>query len=422
MADDTFTLVQISDLHINPTDEVQRSRLDTILQAVLAAKPHLIVVSGDVSDDGFKNTNHLHQVKQLLGDFGVPVLVIPGNHDIGDKAGEQFELKPEYLRTWKSVFESDRFCETRNNWKLIGINTQILGSGLHEEADQFDWLDKILADAERQRHHVAFFLHAAAYLFEPNEVLSGPSQYWGFNPFPRRELLKRIMRPNIKLVANGHLHWHHVFNRNGTFYVWCPSTYLVVDDAIFPRGGDVIGFIRYQFRPSGVEPQLVKLELPAQRIQVFRHQVELPGQDPIVLAELALDFTGTLSKDGQLLPNVTERLTELAKRIRITVMTADTFGSAAQALEGLPVDVQVVASGREKAALVDKLGPQSLVAIGNGKNDAAMLKAAAIGIAVIGPEGCHGELLREADIVVNNIEDALDLLENPLRLKATLRD
>ncbi len=50
-----------------------------------------------------------------------------------------------------------------------------------------------------------------------------------------------------------------------------------------------------------------------------------------------------------------------------------------------------------------------------------MIKTAAIGIAVVGLEGAAAELLPAADVVVNNIYDALDLILNPLRLKATLR-
>lgn len=143
---------------------------------------------------------------------------------------------------------------------------------------------------------------------------------------------------------------------------------------------------------------------------------------PITVANVVLDFTGTLSLDGALLPGVAERLRALAKHVRIIVMTADTFGTARIALAGLPVTVTIVTTGQDKAALVDQLGASSVVAIGNGVNDIAMVERAALGIAVIGPEGASGELLRAADVVVCDILDALDLLANPLRLKATLRE
>ncbi|MCX7825042.1 MAG: HAD hydrolase family protein [Verrucomicrobiae bacterium] len=150
--------------------------------------------------------------------------------------------------------------------------------------------------------------------------------------------------------------------------------------------------------------------------------IELPGRSPLVLNDLVLDFTGTLSLDGALLPGVAERLHDIAKRLRITVLTADTFGKATEALRELPVETRLVATGLDKAHCVARLGAEHVVAIGNGRNDARMIRLAALGIAVIGPEGAAGELMAVADVVVRDIREALDLLLHPLRLKATLRD
>lgn len=63
----------------------------------------------------------------------------------------------------------------------------------------------------------------------------------------------------------------------------------------------------------------------------------------------------------------------------------------------------------------------TVVAIGNGRNDRLMLEQAAIGIAVLGQEGTAVEALMAADVIVADIFTALDLLQIPLRLVATLR-
>jgi len=114
-----------------------------------------------------------------------------------------------------------------------------------------------------------------------------------------------------------------------------------------------------------------------------------------------------------------ERLYELSRSIRITVLTADTFKKAKSQLKGLPVEVKVIRTGQEKADFMRELEPERAIAIGN---DAPMMAIAGLSVAVIGPEGAAGELLRVADIVVADIHHALDLIINPLRLKATLRD
>jgi soluble P-type ATPase len=151
-------------------------------------------------------------------------------------------------------------------------------------------------------------------------------------------------------------------------------------------------------------------------------EVSLPGQGALTFDYLVLDFTGTLSRGGRLLGGVCERLTALSGALRIIVMTADTRGTAATELADLPVEVRLVKSGTDKAALVQQLGPARVVAIGNGRNDVAMVQLAAIGIAVLGDEGTAGELIRVADIVAPNIAAALDLLRDPLSLVATLRE
>lgn len=150
--------------------------------------------------------------------------------------------------------------------------------------------------------------------------------------------------------------------------------------------------------------------------------VSVPGRPRFELDHLLLDFTGTLSLDGALLPGVAERLVALAGELRVTVLTADTFGTARQALAALPVELRLIATGADKLAFLETLGADRVAAVGNGCNDVAMVSRAALGIAVIGPEGTAGELVRVTDVVATDICAALDLLLHPLRLTATLRE
>lgn len=152
--------------------------------------------------------------------------------------------------------------------------------------------------------------------------------------------------------------------------------------------------------------------------------VDIPGFGALRLAHLVLDFNGTLAVDGTLLPQARKRLSRLSEELRIHVLTADTFGKARAELRGLRCELvilQAAQQDRAKAAYVRRLGETSTVCIGNGRNDRLMLRIAALGIAVIQAEGAASASIREADIVVNDIRDALDLLLNPLRLVAGLR-
>jgi soluble P-type ATPase len=151
--------------------------------------------------------------------------------------------------------------------------------------------------------------------------------------------------------------------------------------------------------------------------------LDVPGRGQIQLSHLVLDLNGTLAVDGRVPESVARRLRVLSERLHLHVVTADTFGTAAR-LEGLGAQIHVLPPGdhvEAKAVFVRTLGAAATAAIGNGSNDALMLREAALGVAVVGREGAAGAVVRAAEIVVTRIQDALDLFVMPKRLIATLR-
>lgn len=152
--------------------------------------------------------------------------------------------------------------------------------------------------------------------------------------------------------------------------------------------------------------------------------IDVPGFCRLELEHCVLDFSGTLSEDGRLVPGVLERLGRLAGSLSIHVLTADTHARARHELAGAPCALHVlegVDHTLQKQRHVVRLGAERVVAIGNGNNDTAMLQAARLGIAVCLCEGLSGEALAAATVVVTSPLAALDLLLHPARLVATLR-
>ena len=153
-------------------------------------------------------------------------------------------------------------------------------------------------------------------------------------------------------------------------------------------------------------------------------ELTIPGRGTVRLLHLVCDVNGTLAIDGKLIEGLPRRLTALRDRLTLHLLTADTHGRQETINRQLNVEAVRVQSGDEpaqKAAFVRQLGAESVVAIGQGANDAAMLKEAAIGIGVLSKEGTAVETLLAADLFVPDIHVALDLLEKPLRLVASLR-
>ena len=153
-------------------------------------------------------------------------------------------------------------------------------------------------------------------------------------------------------------------------------------------------------------------------------EIDIPGFATLRLAHLVSDYNGTLALDGRLLPGVAEALRALAPLLTIHVITADTFGIAGGELAGLPLTLTITPPDDQSAAklaFVNGLGADSVVAIGNGRNDRLMLRAAALGRALVQREGGAAETIASADVLAASVLDALDLLQHPLRLRATLR-
>ena len=80
-----------------------------------------------------------------------------------------------------------------------------------------------------------------------------------------------------------------------------------------------------------------------------------------------------------------------------------------------------VLSYGDAAAVAANPGTTPVTNAVQGANDAAMLRAAALGVCVLSTEGAAAVTLAAADIVVPDILSALALFDRPLRIVATLR-
>lgn len=153
-------------------------------------------------------------------------------------------------------------------------------------------------------------------------------------------------------------------------------------------------------------------------------EISIPGRGILQLGHLVTDVNGTLAVDGQLIAGVAQRLGLLKERVTIHLLTADTHGRQSVIDEQLGLTAVRIQPGNEaaqKAEYVRRLGAETVIAIGQGANDAAMLEEAALGICVMSPEGVAVETLLSADLLLPDILAALELLEQPLRIVASLR-
>ncbi|MCI8665591.1 MAG: ATPase P [Dorea sp.] len=153
-------------------------------------------------------------------------------------------------------------------------------------------------------------------------------------------------------------------------------------------------------------------------------KIDIPGFKILELEYLILDYNGTIAADGMIPEDIVRRLKMLAEKFRIYIVTADTHGNAREACAKLPVEVYTFPSrdaAHAKRELVEKLGSERCICVGNGRNDMLMFQIAALSVAVMDAEGMYGRLGEKADVCVRSMQEGLDLLVKEKRLIATLR-
>jgi soluble P-type ATPase len=153
--------------------------------------------------------------------------------------------------------------------------------------------------------------------------------------------------------------------------------------------------------------------------------LDIPGWGNMEIENILLDLNGTIATDGKIPTEVREKINSLSDRVSIYILTADIQGTADEEVRDLKAKLIKIPGGDSKNGkfeFIKDLEIEKTVAIGNGNNDQLILKEAGLGIAVLGDEGVSVSTMKNADIVVKGIFDALDLFLKPKRLLATLTE
>jgi soluble P-type ATPase len=151
--------------------------------------------------------------------------------------------------------------------------------------------------------------------------------------------------------------------------------------------------------------------------------LQRPGQTPLEIECILLNFEGTLATDRRIHPKAKDKLNLLSKRTNIYILTKGEQEAIQEILKKVKAEVVYFEEGevsQGKLDLLRQLGATKTVAIGNGVDDVPMIEEAGLGICIIDVEGASGEAIKKADVVFTNILDALDFLLKPMRHKAVL--
>ena len=247
-------IIVISDPHLSPTHGFFWDNWCRACEAANQLAPDAVIVSGDLCINGPDSDAEVAFAGQALGLLRSPVHAIPGNHDVGDEPpGQEADqiIDAHRLQRWLSVFGADRFAFDAGGWRVLGINAQLLGSGLPQEGEQDAWLDAELGAASQP---VLLALHKPLFLQSANEAEVTATSV---NPEPRARLLRRLQDASVQVVVSGHLHCHRDVVRDGLRHVWAPSTAFLVHEPVDAAANNIVGILSVELGDDGARVERI---------------------------------------------------------------------------------------------------------------------------------------------------------------------
>jgi 3',5'-cyclic AMP phosphodiesterase CpdA len=243
----TFRVVQISDTHLSRSHAYFQDNWDAFVDLMKIEKPDRILITGDLCINGPIQKDDFAFAREQMDRLAVPWRAIPGNHDAGETPPDSRLGKPitaKRRQNWLSYFGDDFWVEDWAGWRFIGLNAQLMESGLKGEAEQQAMLEDALENADGRP--IAIANHKPLYKLTAGETGKSLSAMW---PKSRKYLMRLCERHKVKLFMSGHLHTYRASRHKGTSLIWAPSSAF-----INPTKGNWglkmvrrLGFIRYEF-------------------------------------------------------------------------------------------------------------------------------------------------------------------------------
>ncbi|MBQ7886780.1 MAG: metallophosphoesterase [Clostridia bacterium] len=202
---------------------------DAFVQEVIAQQPDCLILSGDLTFNGAKKSHEDLAAKlRLIDESGVPVYVLPGNHDVYCYAAASFSGDGYALaegttsEDFAAIYHDLGFDEalSRDPYSLsyiaepapgvrvlmLDVNTQFMPGAVAQNT--FSWLEKVLAKAQEDGAKVIAVSHQN--LYAHSSLL-----YEGY-VIPNAAMLhSRYEKYGVAVNLSGHLHMQHTITGEG---------------------------------------------------------------------------------------------------------------------------------------------------------------------------------------------------------------
>lgn len=235
---------------------------DAFLEEVLRLRPEALILTGDLSFNGARES-HLALAEKLgaLEAAGVPVLVLPGNHDLyrasyayrGDEAEPVPSVTAEEFREIYAAFGFDEALaadpDSLSYVARLNEGTRVLmldANTLHHPCGlsdaTLDWVETQLRQADRDGQQVLAACHQNLFqhtMFGPGYVLNGAEK-----------LAALLEKHAVPLFLSGHLHIQHIMTEGAVTEIATSSLTMGACQYALLTAED--GVLRYEARPVPV--------------------------------------------------------------------------------------------------------------------------------------------------------------------------
>jgi Icc protein len=207
----TLRIIQISDCHVSAdSDALYRGQsadanFQIILHLVRKWNPALVLLTGDVSEDGSRES--YERTSGLFAQTGVPVLALPGNHDDIEMMSRYFRMGP-----WDGPYVTEV-----ENWTLILLDST--------EPDRISgcfstsYLKRVQASLQnKDGGYTLVALH-----HQPVPV-GAPWIDRYMLESPQRFIEVIDQSPRVRCIGWGHVHHDFQLQRKGVTLLGAPST------------------------------------------------------------------------------------------------------------------------------------------------------------------------------------------------------
>jgi 3',5'-cyclic AMP phosphodiesterase CpdA len=186
-------VLHLSDLHIGHRESLEP--LDALAELAARLEPELLLATGDLSHRG--RPEQLERARRLLDAVGLPLLAVPGNHDI------PYTFPARFTRTfeaWRAAFGEPEPLHSSPGLVVVGLSSvrpwRQQGGSLEDE--------QVAAAVERLRAAPPQALKVVAL---HHHLAAPPWRAPRKRPLAKRDdVVEAFAQAGAELVVSGHVH------------------------------------------------------------------------------------------------------------------------------------------------------------------------------------------------------------------------